>query len=44
MALEFYKNLYTSKGVQVVVEVLEHVPVRVTTAMSSILMAPYDVK
>ena len=44
LALEFYKNLYTSEGVQGVADVLEHVPVKVTPAMNDMLMAPYEAK
>lgn len=44
LALEFYKNLYSSVGVHGVVEVLEHVPTKVTPAMNDILLAPYDEK
>lgn len=44
LALDFYRNLYTSEGVQGVEEVLEHVPAKVTPAMNEILMAPYEEK
>ena len=44
LALEFYKNLYTSEGIQGLQEVLEHVPVKVTAAMNASLLAPYDEK
>ncbi|XP_048552919.1 uncharacterized protein LOC125533249 [Triticum urartu] len=44
LALDFYKNLYTSEGVQGMQEVLDHVPVKVTAAMNASLLAPYEEK
>ena len=44
MALDFYKTLYTSEGVEGLDDVLQHVPVKVTQAMNDMLMAPYDEK
>ena len=44
LALDYYKLMYTSEGVQGVDEVLQHVPVEVTTAMNEQLLAPYDEK
>ena len=41
LAQEFYKNLYTSKGVEGVDDVLQHVPSKVIGAMNDSLMAPY---
>ena len=41
MALDFYKTLYTSEGVEGLEDVLQHVPSKVTAAMNEMLMAPY---
>lgn len=41
LALEYYKNVYNSEGVQGMEEVLQHVPVKVTTTMNEQLLAPY---
>jgi hypothetical protein len=42
MAADFYKQLYTSEGVQGMDQVLQHVPRKVTPAMNAILLAPYE--
>jgi hypothetical protein len=41
MTADFYKQLYTSEGVQGMDQVLQHVPRKVTPAMNEILTAPY---
>ncbi|XP_048540160.1 uncharacterized protein LOC125519371 [Triticum urartu] len=41
MALDFYKALYTLEGVDVLEDVLQHVPSKVTVAMNESLTAPY---
>lgn len=42
MALEFYKTLYTSEGVQGIEEVLDKVPVKVTATVNEVLLGPYE--
>jgi hypothetical protein len=42
MAYNFYRNLYTSHGVQNMNEVLDHVPRKVNAEMNAILTAPYE--
>lgn len=42
MATAFYKNLYTSEGVQDMNRVLDTVPCKVTPAMNDLLNAPYS--
>jgi len=42
MVDDFYKNLYTSKGVQGMDHVLNHVPRKVTPAMNGILTAEFE--
>jgi hypothetical protein len=44
MANDFYKDLYTSEGVQGMEEVLHSVPVKVSAEMNTMLDAPYDIK
>ncbi|XP_073362809.1 uncharacterized protein [Aegilops tauschii subsp. strangulata] len=44
MALEFYKQLYTSEGVVGIQDVLQHVPLKVTAEMNASLLAPYVAK
>lgn len=41
MVQEFYQNLYTTKGVTGMEDVLAHVPNKVTAAMNDGLLAPY---
>ena len=42
MTYSFYKDLYTSEGVQNMEQVLETVPTKVTLAMNDMLNAPYS--
>ena len=42
MVDDFYKNLYTSEGVQGMDHVLNHVPRKVTPAMNGILTAEFE--
>ena len=42
MATNFYQNLYTSKGVHDMDQVLDRVPVKVTEAMNEMINAPYN--
>ena len=44
MASSFYKDLYTSEGVQGIGEVLNTTPVKVDAAMNEMLNAPFDSK
>ena len=44
MALDFYKQLYTSEGVQGVEDVLQHVPAKVTPEMNETLLALFEAK
>ena len=44
MTLDFYKQLYTSEGVQGVEDVLQHVPVKVTPEMNATLLALFEAK
>jgi hypothetical protein len=44
MASDFYKQLYTSEGVQGMEEVLNAVPVKVSNMMNEMLDAPFDIK
>ena len=41
LALDFYKTLYTSEGVEGLDEIIQHVPSKVTIAMNDTLLAPY---
>ena len=41
LALDFYKALYTSEGVEGLDDVLQHVPSKVTAAMNMEICAPY---
>jgi hypothetical protein len=42
MAMDFYRDLYTSEGVQGMAEGLDVVPRKVTTKMNAMLYAPLD--
>ena len=41
LTTKFYKNLYTSEGVQDMDRVLDSVPTKVKLAMNDLLNAPY---
>jgi hypothetical protein len=42
MTSKFYKTLYTSKGVQNMNQVLDHVPPKVNVEIGAMLIASYD--
>jgi hypothetical protein len=44
MASDFYRDLYTSEGVQGIDEVLDSVPAKVSGEMNAMLDAPFEMK